>query len=733
MPDLKYGPLKSKSPQGIIIFLVAVLLLGTAIPFIGSRLQDIRNNNSSDTATQTQLQNNDEMTPTVPPFPPAPNTLVYGYWSQDNSIIKAVDLSSNSENIIAVLPSDIKKVTVASPESLIYIDKTDENDHGKQITLYSLTRGSVSQAISASDGYGIDDYVISPNKQYIATWEVKIATKSAVLYGGSSRVYTVNISNPSVKNLIYDEIADKPVHYPRAILDNGRVFNDTFLPNDPNGGAGWAYGMSVSNFEGTQKQNLAQMANGTYSTQPELSPDGSNLIFVGYDGSNGPGSEAENGYRRALISSNTIETLNTNTLARTKLPLPNTDMYPSAIYDKPIDTSALNIISGNSENTGSYRYTLSSNSMEKISLNEGDSFISSLSDGRILVGTPENSPATMGNLGEVYAPPYLQFSISDINATQIEKIQLPEYLLQYIDLLDANYFGNLNINNTSNISTTPSQKNLNQSGKKDSIQLYTFRVKAYVVPVRSNLQSKPATDLSSLNPENPNFSQLNPPDCHEIGEQMCRRAGEIGGHQAYKTCMTKALTTMGAARASGKCLDSPLYLYGNEGQQIKVTINTPIYNDFPEYKNEYNITLLKNGNMLANDSLTDSIKYDYNPAIKKITPPAYGKIASFYQVADVLKEYSLKLGLNQKETNDLIDYANQNISSPYVFISFFDHETSNTMLPISFTPEPDNYLNIVFYFKQYDILPLFTPEEPIFDIPLNRSGFTAVEVSGIIE
>ena len=61
------------------------------------------------------------------------------------------------------------------------------------------------------------------------------------------------------------------------------------------------------------------MANGTYGTQPVASPDGSMLVFTGYDGSKGSGVEIVSGMRRSIISSNTVEILELSTLTRRKL------------------------------------------------------------------------------------------------------------------------------------------------------------------------------------------------------------------------------------------------------------------------------------------------------------------------------------------------------------------------------------------------------------------------------
>lgn len=214
--------------------------------------------------------------------------------------------------------------------------------------------------------------------------------------------------------------------------------------------------------------------------------------------------------------------------------------------------------------------------------------------------------------------------------------------------------------------------------------------------------------------------------CHDLAIKQCAEQGRPNDSE----CITQKEYS---GFAKNTCYDSPLYLYGEEGQNVKVNVNTYVYNSQPEYDNGYEVTLQNDGKMLINGIVTDSIKYNYIPGIKKIKPPSYGTVAPRYQVAGVLNKYAQKLGLNQKETEDLTSFSEGKLTKPYVFVSFFDRKKSEEILPLSFNPKPDNYLNIVFYFREYDTNPVYAPIPPVFSTPLKRSGFTAVEISGIVE
>ncbi len=739
--NLSVQPQKS-SPKGLIAFVIAVLILGSA-GFVA--LRNNQGNNPQNPNPQKQ-GGRPIPTSTILTSPLAPRTLVYGGWTGAGSLVKALDLTSGTNKALALLPTNIKKVTVLSPDQLLYIGKTDDRDHGTQITRYSIADKKEQAVVATADGFGIDDYVISPNKRYLATWEVAFAPGSSVLRGGKSRVYTVDLNNPSAKNLVYDETAgDTPVHYPRAILDNGKVFMDTFLPN---GGTGWAYGMSVANFNGSGKQDLAQMKNGTYATQPSLSENGQKLLFAGYDGSNGPGDAVKNGYRQALVTPNTVETLNTNTLVREKLPnLSNANTYTTVHWDKTTGNILYTSISQNTSDNGLFSYNLSAKSAKKVNLSSNESaFVTVLSADKLLAGVPDNSPSSLGNLGEAYSSSYREFSVVDTNTSTLTPLKLSDPLMQYIGLVPTDYFPDTvqvqaqGVQVPSNV--TPIDLYSNQNSQKANLQLYTFFLKTNLEPVRKGQQSDPIPTSAPIPTSGgtiptsvviPTSGSQPPPSgqaCRDLAAAQCQAKGLAVNSHEYNKCFSD---TFFAYRQSDACSDSPLYLYGKEGQLVQVQVQTPVSSSTPSYNDGYNVTLLRGGKLLVDGNVYESITYDYTPAVRRLTIPPYGSIVSADKVANTLSSYGRRLGLNEKEISDLVAFGKQHVTSPYAFVSFYDQKRSQDILPLSFTPKPDNYLNVVFYFKLLADKPNFTPIPPVFGKPLERTGFTAVEVSEIVE
>jgi hypothetical protein len=683
--------------------------------------------------------------------------LVYGSWSGQTSLIKAVELSTNTTTLLASLPSSIKKVSVLSAQNFLYIDQTSKQDHGKQLVIYNIKTKSPQGSIPASPGFGIDEYVLSPDKKYVAIWEVAFAPNSQVLQGGKSRVYAVDLSRPTVKKLLYDETAgpSTPVHYPRAILNNGRVFADKFLPNDPSGGAGWAYGLSVVDFDGTNRQDLPSMQSGTYGTQPSLSPDGKYLLFSGYDGSRGKGTATDSGYRQAILTPNTVELLDTETLSRQKLPnLDNKNIYSSSEWDASSGKIIITIISANSGTSGVYSYNLNDKQPVKINIPSTETttygFLTQITDNTTIIGTQDTNASNLGNLGDGYAFPFTQMALWDNNSSKVSFVRLEDTFTQYITILPGDYFKavlGIQAQAQEIIIPKPTFIDLysNQNENKPRQQLYTFLVKSDLLAIRLKQQSTPLNALNiavsampsqALNVPNPDpEEEVEPPTCEEIAIQQCAAQGlsEAKNADEYETCVDTNKDANKLQKSSGLCSDSPLYLYGPEGQTVSVKINTPVSNAIPSYNNGYNVTLAEDGKMRINGNTYASIAYDYKSNLRKMPQPKNGTIVKRNEVEKVLREYAKKLGLNEKEAADLISAGKQKATGQYVFISFFDQDTSEQILPITFIPEPDNYLNVVFYFKNINKAPNYTPIPPVFPEPISRTGFTAVEISEIVE
>ena len=671
-------PVKERRNNISLSILFALILIGaTAIGFT-------RNNIEKKPQEKTQVKKNVVNSDVV----------IYGTWSSENSEIKGVDVSTKIQYDIANLPSSIKKITMLPSNKLLFIEETDTKDHGKKLSTLNVNNQVKETIYSSDENFGIDDYTISNNKRYLAVWEVSF-TES--LSNGKSRVYTIDLLNPNIKNLIYDETANgsSPVHYPVAITDSGNVYLDSFLANTE---AGWGHGMSFSNLTGTQKQDLSEMAASTYGTQPTLSPDGQSLLFAGYDGSFGVGSiMSTSDFRQAILRPNTVEILNLNTNKRQKLAnLSNLNTYPSVFWNPITSNPVINVLSADPSAIGFFEYSLAYSNLTKISIQDY-AIVKHLSNGKILAGVPEQSTVALGNLGDKYSSPVTSFYLFDTKNPNGNLI-CSEGFMQFIDVLSPAYFSTFNVSQS-----TKQNKTSKSSGVAQTLQLASINFKPELAPIRIGQQSKPR--------------------CRDLAAEQCIALG-ITDDSKLKKCVRQAIREL---RATANCYDSPLYLYGNEGLTVKVDILTKTY---PSSANSFIATLGKNGNFFVKDNLFESMDFSYRPAIK-VAMPSYGKIVSKEKLRETLTEYGQKLGLNNKELSDLLK-TEEKINSPFIFVSFFNHDQSSQILPIKFNPAPDNYRNIIFYFKKLAKDPGITIDPPIFS-SIQRGGFTAVEISEIVE
>jgi hypothetical protein len=729
---------KRTNLRAIIIVVIAIIILIAAVVYAVNRGRNEaelgQNGDESSQEGGSSGQNSTAI---------APQTFVYGTWSGDNAIIKAFDMESGELSVLASLPDKIKKVTVLDKDHLLYIYNTNVQDHGSALAVYSLPDGVPSLAYSAAEGFGIDDYVVSPDKRYVAVWEVKFSPGSGRLSGGTSRVYTAAINEPGKKNLIYDEVqqGSTPVHYPRAITNSGQVYTDQFLPNILHG---WGYGMSVSDFTGTTKENIADMQDGSYGTQPTISPDGRYLLFTAFTTPK-TGLTPQN---RAvdLTGANTIALYDLQTGSRRNLAnLQATQSFIDAQWDSSGDIIYWALGPATANTNGMYKYDLSAQKSAKLPLADLDTefAIATLQNGKVLVGVNDADLATVGNLGNAYSPPFNSMYVVDMNGGDTTDLGLQDNLIQYISLFPASYFSD-------NGQTSVQAKGKNgKDGKKngkegkngsgdqaapgdtgggdfgsectgyDNLQLCPFYFKAQLETKRETQQTIPAC-----------YEGLIGPECERRGYN--KNSNDKAEVEKFRACLRELVRPY---RQLGFCGGSPLYLYGNTGQHVNVKIGTGVHGAVPSYNDQagYDIVLRQGGVMEVNGGTFERISYDYDAGIKRIVAPARGVVVAKADVEKQLRVYAGKLGLNEKETSDLLAYGREKVISPYVYISYFDQAASEKILPISFSPEPDNYLNVVFYFRllsskpSFNVSPLEDPE------PVKRNGFTAVEVSAIVE
>ncbi len=651
----------------------------------------------------------------------ANGSIVYGYWKGKEAIIGVFDLSKGNNKVLAVLPTNVKHVKIVTNNTFTYISDTDQFDYGKNLQIHTINPASDSIVFKADNGFGIDDYVISPDGRLAALWVVEVPVAGGTLSGNKSRVYTLNLATGE-KNLIYDEAssATVPVHYPVGITNSGDVFLDTFLPNS---GAGWAYGMSTSDFKGLVKEDIVSMKNGTYSTQPVMSPDGSSFAFAGYEGLDG--TQEIDTFRKALVNPNTVELLSVSDKKRSVI-VPNqaSVQYPLVLWDQLTGRLIISKTekAGDSVKSVQYSYNTAIQQIQEIEGVGNDvSFFAFLQDKSSLVGQRFPGDSGGGNLGAFYSSGINKLSVVSSQTSVETTIPFDQLPIQLIAVKPAQFFPVLS-----------DGKEVVSDAKNQQLSLQTFELKPTLVPVREQRQSTPVTPK-----DNP--PTVEPPLCRTIIYPQCnsilgtnhpidKDLGDLND-PVFSDCFWAQLP---ALQAKNTCAGSPLYLYGEKGTKVKVSIGTQISNPNILIRNNEFVGILDGSdNVVVEGTKVSSISFDYVPRTKRLEPPKNGYFVDKSELKKTLANIAKELQLNDKETEGLVAIS-KTIDAPYVFVSLYDNEMSQLILPLYFDPVPDVYRNIVFYFEGKNSIPAILPKKPNID-PINRKVFTAIEISYVVK
>jgi len=661
-----------KQTTGVLVFIFLILVLAGATTYILTSRNDQNKESSSQTTTPPSSLSSSQL-------------LVYGYWEPGKSHINAFVINTQKTYTLATLPENVKHVSVLSSGQLLYVGNTDKRDYGSEIDKYSLIDKKTAIVLKADPGFGIDDYVISSNGQYIAEYEIQFAPGSSIVYGGNERVYSFDLLHRTSKQLIYSEVINHSIPYPIGITNEGRIFFDTWLPNS---GEGWAYGMIVSDFSGTNKQNIPSMTNGTYGRTPVLSPDGKQFAFAGYDGNQGDGTQMDSaGIRRAIDTPDTIELLDTTTLQRTKLPnLSNSNQYDDVKYDSNTGNLIINQITANLSTSNVSFYDLTTHAVIKIPTTNQDA-IASLAPNTFLLATSNTSQQTMGNLGNSYQFPYINFSTIDLTKNTTAQLSVPGSFMQFIAFFPPNSI---------------LQSTLEQIGTitNQTLQLATFEIKPSLAPERETQQNDPPKSIVPLVP------------------------------------IERAPRGRGIITKNADCKPA-IYLYPpkRENVSVKISINGNMeYTDPPYPTDGWYVTADPNGALTYQNQAYEYLFYEAQIPDKFFSDARVQNTGYVVASADLQQFFSdvlPKLGLNGKETHEFTNYWLKALpNAPYYKVSLLPQSLIDSFAPLTVDPIPATVLRVTLYFQLLDhFVPVNPPQLPA----VHRRGFTVIEWGGVVK
>lgn len=181
-----------------------------------------------------------------------------------------------------------------------------------------------------------------------------------------------------------------------------------------------------------------------------------------------------------------------------------------------------------------------------------------------------------------------------------------------------------------------------------------------------------------------------------------------------------------------ECGKPVIYLYPEKTTNVSVKIvpKGGLTKTEPNYGNGWNVLANPDGQLtdLDTGNIYPYLFWEGRGGI--YTTPEKGFVINAKDVHSFLVEKLTKLGLNQKEQKDFIDFWEPRmIGAPYFFVTFLGNKEMDTIAPLTIIPKPDSVIRILM-----DFSPL---QKPIsaegYEIKTpNRNGFTVVEWGGVL-
>ena len=185
---------------------------------------------------------------------------------------------------------------------------------------------------------------------------------------------------------------------------------------------------------------------------------------------------------------------------------------------------------------------------------------------------------------------------------------------------------------------------------------------------------------------------------------------------------TIALASLNTARKPA------IYLYPTEDMVVNVEVDVKglFFNDIPDYGNGWEVFVTKDGIIEG--------EYDYlfyEAVLWHTDFPEEGWVVEYNRLENWFDKNLPKLGLNEKETNQFIEYWTQELpEAKYYEIKLFDKKFIDENMTLNIEPKPDTVTRLLFHFKALDEMTIL--EEPTITTP-ERKGFTVIEWGGILK
>lgn len=543
-----------------------------------------------------------------------------------------------------------------------------------------------------------------------------------------------------MRKLVFDESADPGavVHYPLFFDHRGNLYSDGFSPNQD----GWNLGLMKSTADG--KGPVEVLSAYSYNTDPVLSPNQDIIVYTAYDPALEAPLSARNTSGRdstASLNPNSLNVLDLTTKVSRRL-----IGEPGRVYYDPTWRSTGDSVFVRSYGADGNKLVdpkalsvslASGNATEMDTEQQADGMIISYGPDGLIVGISGNDNI-VGNLGSTYAPVFSAITAgSGSNSRTIVGGNS-----QYIGTLSTGLEGAI--------------LNPAYGGNVESLQLGTFTLKPQLV-ARAAQQNDPvgatregrercrdiyqrivtggtASGVGTV----PTLAQGQTSQDNTIGKEFSLQLGKFGP----EVTVTQQLGAVPSFKQLKpelkdlyKCFDSPLYLYPTKPTNVSVKVtNSEILNSNLPYENGngWSLTAKPGGLLYTNITTVDKIEYAY---ASSFTAPNSGLVVYAKDMSTKLRWYGEKLGLAGRELDDYVTFWTKELPvGSYYLVSHFANPSF--IMNFDINPKPDTFIQAIMYFKALgssDLANYKNLPSPTFSSVPARSGFTAVDWSGIIE
>lgn len=619
-------------------------------------------------------------------------SVIYASRYDDNITIKQVNADGTNNIAAATLPRDVRDINFLDSKSAIYIGKSSEAvfGRGSSIEIADISSNPLATRvlyeIPKSETWKIDELIVSPDRKYIAWWEIKSPVGITDHSRYSSRIFIMPLTGGTKVKVSEESDTVNAKQMPLFFDAQNRLYTDTVEQNPYN------FYLAIRRYS-TTGQNLGDvLRSGEFNSWPRVSPDGKYAVYTAFDNTvehtiGDPAGMA----RTSNLNTNSLRMINLATGEKQTI----SDSSDKAMYDSHIvwshDSNGFSYSKDQviqfgppmkRKNIGLYTYNLSDSEPTKVR----DGVSGTIGTKReILAGYDAQSgeiyygmTGGSGNLGGSVSAPMLD---------ELYKVKgggTPERLavgpgIEIIETVEKQVSEKIALD----ISDSVLEK------KSRQLKLVSFKL-----PVPA-----PPRVPEGTNPRS-----------------VCEEEWQAKGYPSYEACEA-----------------CPLYLYPVQATDVSVTIEKAdvVTASIPMQNQSFTVNAKPDGTLTAADgSIQRRVDYDY---IAATTPaPKGGIVVNFMELEDSLYRYSERMGLNETERTDFVAFWLSRLpNSPYYFIGHFDEKAVSEKLQLSIIPKPDTLIQFIMYFK-----PLEAPiavEAPIFPELTERLGFVAVDFSGRID